>query len=323
MIRGTLWQDTAHNGGPGAWEWGPTLHHTAELEIHPADWVVRLPGPAPNARLSWANLDFITGGVLKNTQAHVTIRPDNEYSRGLRPSGPNRALRVRYVDWLRDTLVSNTSPTTQQIDRLVDQVDYRLEHHAQTSHLNSYKEAVTVGWSEVDRRDQVSNGLAWVDDALPSGASETLHDEGWHWVGDVGELAYRPRPFNGTLAHISPRATGHHGHGLVGALPLHVGEGDTLFAMVFLHPDYPPTEIVLAWFTDGGQAMASWGADQLGVPPGVLSQHNERLPTSGEWIRLEIAGTSVGLQNKLVTGMRFDCWNGEALWDYAGVSRVS
>ena len=323
LIRGTLWQDTAHNGGAGPWEWGPTLHHTAELEMHPPDWVVRLAGPAPNARLSWANIDFITGGLVRDAQTHVTIRPDNEYSQGLIPSGPYRTFKVRYVDWLRDTRVSNTSPTTQHIDRLVDQIDYRLEHHAATSHPNAYKEAVTVAWSEVDRRDEVGNGLAWLDDALPSGATETSGDEGWLWVGYLGELAYRPRPFNGTLAHLSPRANQHHGHGFIGALPMHIGEGDTLFAMVFLHPEYPPDEIVLGWFSDGWNARASWGADKLGIPPGVHWHHDERLPISGEWVRLEIPGTALSLQNKSMTGMRFDCWNGEALWDYAGISRAS
>jgi hypothetical protein len=43
------------------------------------------------------------------------------------------------------------------------------------------------------------------------------------------------------------------------------------------------------------------------------------LPFSGEWVRLEVPASTLGLAGKSVTGISFALCNGQATWDCAGV----
>jgi hypothetical protein len=43
ILRGTLWQDVYHNHGPTPWEQGPTQGHGGWIELHPVDWLQRVP----------------------------------------------------------------------------------------------------------------------------------------------------------------------------------------------------------------------------------------------------------------------------------------
>jgi hypothetical protein len=42
------------------------------------------------------------------------------------------------------------------------------------------------------------------------------------------------------------------------------------------------------------------------------------LPPAGEWVRLEVAASAVGLENRVVHGMAFTLSGGRATWDRAG-----
>ena len=90
--------------------------------------------------------------------------------------------------------------------------------------------------------------------------------------------------------------------------------GDVFYAYVNLDPTKPPTEVMLQFYTVG-ETMALW----LGTP-GLLGrqQHQLRartarsagptmgaLPATGQWVRLEVPASKVGLEGKIVEGMAF------------------
>ena len=54
--------------------------------------------------------------------------------------------------------------------------------------------------------------------------------------------------------------------------PLHVGEGDTLFAYVYLDPKNPPKEIMLQWHSTGWLHRAYWGDNA--IPWGAITRPN-------------------------------------------------
>src|SRR5205085_2218428 len=76
-----------------------------------------------------------------------------------------------------------------------------------------------------------------------------------------------------------------------GARPgLKVGEGDTLFAYVYIDPVDPPKEIMLQWHSRDwdhraywGENLIAWGSDETGE-----RRHMGPLPKTGKWVRLEV-----------------------------------
>jgi hypothetical protein len=161
-----------------------------------------------------------------------------------------------------------------------------------------------------------SASTAWVDDALPAGASGTgSNGDGWNWVSSS------PTPFSGTKAHQSNAATGLHEHAFSWASStMPVAVGDKLFAYIYLDPANPPTEILISWLADNWEHRAYWGANQ--VPYGTNGTNSLRyvgpLPATGQWVRLEVPASQVGLEGQTVTGMSFGLYGGKATWDYAG-----
>jgi hypothetical protein len=91
--------------------------------------------------------------------------------------------------------------------------------------------------------------------------------------------------------------------------------------MVYLDPDNPPDEVMLQWRTTDWLHRAYWGSDLIGWgAPGTTERRSMgRLPFAGEWVRLEVPASAVGLEGKTVNGMAFTLWNGRATWDYSGV----
>ncbi len=78
---------------------------------------------------------------------------------------------------------------------------------------------------------------------------------------------------------------------------------------------------MLQW-NDGAswEHRAYWGANNLGW--GVDGTNSRRymgaLPASGQWVRLDVPASQVGLEGVTVSGMAFSMWNGRATWDHAG-----
>jgi hypothetical protein len=101
-----------------------------------------------------------------------------------------------------------------------------------------------------------------------------------------------------------------------------VGAGDLLVAAVYLDPADPPDEVMLQWRTADGswEHRAFWGADVIpwGTPGTASRRSLGPLPFSDEWVRLDVAAASVGLEGATVVGMAFTLAGGLATWDYAG-----
>lgn len=164
--------------------------------------------------------------------------------------------------------------------------------------------------------DPTNGTVLWIDDALPAGATDLASNGGdsWNWV------ATNPAPFAGTLAHRSDVAAGQHGHwfGASGA-PLIVNNGEILFTYVYLDPANPPAEIMLSWSTDNSwEHRAYWGADKINLGSGQGRYYAGPLPATGQWVRLSVPASAVGLDQSIVTAMGFSLFDGGATFDAAG-----
>jgi hypothetical protein len=156
----------------------------------------------------------------------------------------------------------------------------------------------------------------WVDDAVPAGATQAS-DGGdvWTWVGS------NPAPFSGALAHQSTVSSGEHQHYFYNATAtLSVAVGDALFAYVYLDPANPPSEVMLQWNDGSWEHRAYWGANLIAWgADGTASRVNMgALPPSGQWVKLSVPASLLGLEGHTLNGMAFSLYNGRATWDYAG-----
>ena len=159
--------------------------------------------------------------------------------------------------------------------------------------------------------------VVWIDDDLPPGAQPT-GDTPWRFV-TKGEGPV----FSGEKSS-TRTATGLSQHFFTGANPgLKIGEGDILFAYVFIDPANPPKSIMLQ-FNDGGwDHRMNWG-DEDAIPFGVKNTVSKRtagaLPKAGEWVRLEVNAVDVGLAaGTTLNGWAFTQFGGTCHWDKAGV----
>ncbi len=167
----------------------------------------------------------------------------------------------------------------------------------------------------LERRDYV-----WVEDDVPAG-SKAEGNTPWQWVA-----APEKSVFSGSRSHIRT-ATGLSQHLFTGATPpLKVGEGDKLFAYVFLDPQNPPKEVMLQ-FNDGswehriywGDNAIEWGA--VNTPARV---NGGPLPPAGEWVRLEVDAAKVGLPaGAMINGWAFTQFGGTVQWDKAGINTLT
>jgi hypothetical protein len=160
-----------------------------------------------------------------------------------------------------------------------------------------------------------------MDDTLPAGAGTgSSGGDGWNWV------TTNPAPFSGAKAHQSNLASGLHDHlfNWAGAT-LPVNTGDTLFCYVYLGPSNPPTEIMLSWNADNWEHRAYWGANSINYgTDGTTGRHYMGpLPQTGQWVRLEVPASAVGMEGQTAIGMGFSLYDGRATWDYTGKTSAS
>ncbi len=103
---------------------------------------------------------------------------------------------------------------------------------------------------------------------------------------------------------------------------LRVGEGDVLFAYVYLDPANPPKAVMLQ-FNDGSwEHRAVWGEDIIpwGSPNSPSRILAGALPEVGKWVRLEIPAATVGLASgATLNGWAFTQHDGAVYWDKAGI----
>ncbi len=159
--------------------------------------------------------------------------------------------------------------------------------------------------------------VVWVDDELPSGA-QPQGDSPWKFVTKgEGPVLSGEKASTRTATALSQ-------HFFTGANPgLKIGEGDILFAYVYLDPANLPKSIMLQ-FNDGQwEHRANWG-DETAIPFGALNTPAKRqagpLPKAGEWVRLEVDSAHVGLKpGSTLNGWAFTQFGGTVYWDRAGV----
>lgn len=163
--------------------------------------------------------------------------------------------------------------------------------------------------------------FVWFDDEVPAGA-DSLGDTPWKFVrrgeGPVlsGETS-TIRSATGLSQHFFQNAS----------RGLKVGEGDVLFAHVFIDPANPPKAIMLQ-FNDGNwDHRKNWG-DEDAIVFGTKDTSAKRLggalPKAGEWVRLEVNAADVGLiSGSMINGFAFTQFGGTVYWDRAGIVTAS
>lgn len=159
----------------------------------------------------------------------------------------------------------------------------------------------------------------WVEDTVPMGGFAVGDTDGWNWI------ASNPTPFSGSLAHQSANLPGQlHQHFFYNATStLNINAGDSLFTYVYLNPASPPTEVMLQWW-DGSswEHRVYWGANA--IPWGIDGTNSRRymgpLPATGQWVRLEVPASFVGLEGVTISGMAYTLQDGQATWDRSGKS---
>jgi hypothetical protein len=159
----------------------------------------------------------------------------------------------------------------------------------------------------------------WIDDAVPAGVKFNVGgvNAAWDFVAGPGNPV-----LSGTrsLRRSGGELTQNY---FEAAQPgLRVGEGDKLFAHVWLDPKNPPKQIMLQWHTDGWKHRAYWGENLI---PWGADNSPERLkmgplPPAAQWVRLEVDAIRVGLApSNVITGWAFTQHGGTVWWDKAGI----
>lgn len=157
--------------------------------------------------------------------------------------------------------------------------------------------------------------FVWIEDEAPSGA-QLQGDTPWEFVSAPEHPVH-----SGTRSthRTAPALSQHFFTGA--AVPLKIGEGDRLFAYVWLDPANPPQTIMLQ-FNDGSwEHRAWWGADKIPFGSGDAENHRPMgpLPEAGKWVRLEVPAAHVGLKpGAQLNGWAFTQFGGHVYWDHAG-----
>jgi hypothetical protein len=77
---------------------------------------------------------------------------------------------------------------------------------------------------------------------------------------------------------------------------------------------------MLQWNDGSWDHRAYWGANNIGW--GTNGTNSRRfmgaLPPAGQWVRLEVPASLVGLEGRVLNGMAFTLYGGRATWDHAG-----
>ncbi len=176
--------------------------------------------------------------------------------------------------------------------------------------------AVTLNVNNGTTNPPTGGSLVWVDDALPSGAVAGADGgDAWSWI------SANPSPYSGSVAHQSSLGQGLHQHYFDWAAnTLSVSAGQSLYAHVYLDPANPPTEVMLQWNDGSWEHRAFWGEDKItyGTPGTAGRRHMGALPAPGQWVRLSVPASQVGLEGRQLKGMAFSLFDGRATWDAAG-----
>lgn len=159
----------------------------------------------------------------------------------------------------------------------------------------------------------------WLDDKLNVGGSKSGT---WRFASGEGVPVHsgkssRPQASAGLVQHYFLNAD----------QTVNVEEGTEFYAWVYLDPTTPP-EAVMLQFNAGRKRgdwnhRAVWGGDQIVYGRQTKShagyQRMGALPKLGEWVRLTVEASSVGLKvGDVVNGTAFTQFSGTVYWDQLG-----
>jgi len=183
----------------------------------------------------------------------------------------------------------------------------------------------TCAFTAAAAHDLNAADVVWYDDAVPSGATIVATDT-WTlpFVWDSTQKA------TGTTSHTDALRSGVHGHGIANApSSVVLRSGDVLVTYVLIDPCNPVREILLQWqdVAGGWNHRAYWGENLFPAWGNDGTSEMYRmgpLPRAGQWARLEVPISLVGLDNTSIIGDWFGVYDGRAWFDHVGkVSRVN
>lgn len=161
----------------------------------------------------------------------------------------------------------------------------------------------------------ITKAKVWVDDYIPAlGVPNSSGGDSWTW--DIN-----PTPQSGVSTHSSANKAAFHQHYFEDSKnTLFVPVGATLFTYIYLDPTNTPQQIMLQ-FKEGTswEHRAFWGSNSIAVGSQSGVSDDSRLigalPPKGEWVKLEVPASLVGLEGKTLTGVSYGLYNGAASWD--------
>jgi hypothetical protein len=150
-------------------------------------------------------------------------------------------------------------------------------------------------------------------DRLPAGAFANPDTDGWNWV------TKDPIPFLGKYSHQSPNRTGQHQHFFSFATQgLPIASGDFICCWIYIDPINTPTEIMLQFAIDADfEHRAYWGANSIALGTNGTNSRRQisaSIPSTGQWVRLDVDASQVGLVGTTINGMAFTLFGGAATW---------
>jgi hypothetical protein len=103
-----------------------------------------------------------------------------------------------------------------------------------------------------------------------------------------------------------------------------VAAGEKLFVYVYIDPANPTSEIMISWCADNWEHRAYWGANKIGYGTDKTAGRYAAgaLPAAGQWVRLEVPASAVGLEGKEVVGMSFSTLDGRVTYDRVGQAAI-
>ncbi|WP_300317838.1 hypothetical protein [Accumulibacter sp.] len=141
---------------------------------------------------------------------------------------------------------------------------------------------------------------------------------------DEALTPWGPPPAGG--GHRSALRAGVHQHFFEAATEtLAVAAADELFAWVYLDPDHPPRALMLQWHAGSWEHRAYWGENLIdwGADGTVARANAGELPVAGEWVRLTLPASLVGLEGLAADGMAFTLYDGQAAFAMSGAIAAS
>ena len=165
--------------------------------------------------------------------------------------------------------------------------------------------------------------VVWFEDAPPAGAVLATPGTGiYAWSWPTTQFA------SGSSSHSDGVHAGGHEHYFTAATAvLTPANGDVLVTYALIDPCNPVRELMLQWNDGSGwEHRAYWGDDLLpwGTNGTVSRYRMGPLPPAGQWVRLEIPASLIGVAGVNLKGVSFDAYDGQVWFDRTGkLSRVN